>query len=703
MIQKILERNENSRLTNVMRNALSLASPFMLIGAFALILRDFPNQEYQTFIQTALEGIIFKVFSSAYQFTLGSFSLILSIAIGISYRNQVDRNRPGIYLLISMISYLILVDDGLGNTLLANHFSVLYSTVAIFVSYVACSVLTMFIERMTQKLEPFSVLGDTHFSMAVHSVKPILMLLILMLAIRAAFFALFGSNDLPELIQIVVNAIFAKATPSFGWGLLYVFVAQVLAFFGVAGFEPLQSVEKVFETCVENNQYSIAMHEANPVFEVYSTTFIKTFCMIGGFGSVLSLIIALFFATKDRSDNRIGKALIIPSCFNIGETALFGLPIIFNPILLIPFILVPIVQYLFSSLLVYTGIVSAVINSVDTIQPFIFSGYFATNSISGPVLQILNIAIGTVIYIPFVRLLNYPRERILGKMLPEMERKMKEGENVGHPPEFLNGEKVINVAAKNLLSDLYDSIRQNEIVLYYQPQMGNNNEVIGAEGLFRWKHPQYGFVYPPLAVQLVKEDGFSNQLSYLFIQKACSALQRLHIYGVEHFKLSVNILPQQLETEDFAAKVKDIISQYDFGSCTLALEITEQGALASMPYVEKIVKELQTIGVDLIIDDFGMGHSSMSSMQNNHFRYVKLDGNLVKDVMDNKRTADIIQAICNLANKLDCRVVAEYVETEEQKEKLRELGCEIYQGYLYSKALPFDEFVDFLKESGYLK
>lgn len=700
MFQKMLEKFENNRLASVTKNALSLASPFLIVGAFALILRDFPNEGYQSFISDALNGFFFTMFNALYQFTLGSLSLILSVTIGIAYRNQVDRTRTGVYLLVSLTSYLIFVYDGLGKGVLSNHFSPLYCTVSIIVSFLACSILHLFIDRMTQRLEPFSVLGDNNFSISVHTIKPIAILLLIMLFIRGLLYLSFGGYTLPEVIQIYINSAFFDAKPTFENGLFYVFISQVFAFLGMSGTEPLDGIYASLNQAIETNQYYIGLHEPTMATEIYSATFIRTFCMIGGFGSVFCLMIAFFIVSSDRSYHRLGKAIAIPTLFNIGEPALFGIPVIFNPLLLIPFICVPVIQYLFSCTMISFGFFPVVINEVNPLTPIILSGYYATESIGGSILQIINVSIGTLIYVPFVKYLSVPREHLLDRMIPAMEQAIRDGEEVGRPSELLNGEKEINIAAKNLLSELYDSIRANEIALYYQPQMGNENNIIGAEALFRWKHPKYGFIYPPLAVQLVMEDGFSDQLSYWLISKCCSSLERLNKYGCKNFKLSVNILPQQLEKENFAQTIKEIISKYDFGTCSLALEITEQGALASMPYVEKMVKNLKEMGVDLIMDDFGMGHSSMSSMQNNHFSHVKLDGNLVKDITNNDRSADIIQAICNLANKLDCQIIAEYVETEEQKQRLQELGCEIYQGYLYSKALPFDDFVDFLDDHG---
>ena len=109
-------------------------------------------------------------------------------------------------------------------------------------------------------------------------------------------------------------------------------------------------------------------------------------------------------------------------------------------------------------------------------------------------------------------------------------------------------------------------------------------------------------------------------------------------------------------------------------------------------------KELKDMGIDIIMDDFGMGHSSISYLQNNKFNYVKIDGELVKHIMDNERSCNIIEMVCNLSERLDFDVIAEYVETKEQRDKLLEMGCHLYQGYLYSPAVPFDKLVEYMQK-----
>ena len=125
------------------------------------------------------------------------------------------------------------------------------------------------------------------------------------------------------------------------------------------------------------------------------------------------------------------------------------------------------------------------------------------------------------------------------------------------------------------------------------------------------------------------------------------------------------------------------------------MEITEQVALSSTDEMDKRLQALRDCGLALIMDDFGMGHSSMLYLQNQPFQMVKLDGKLVRSLMENDRSSSIIASIAELSATLDFELLAEFVETAEQRERLAALGCRLYQGYLYSPALPLDEFMAF--------
>ncbi len=697
MWMKVLEKLDNNRLARIIQNALMLASPFLIIGTLAKIICDFPVAAYTDFLTSLWGGAIYDAFHLVYSYTFGSFSLILAITIAISFRNIMDHERYGVYLLTVMTAYMLLLYQG-KEGFTAEMFQPLYALAAVVISLLICIGLyyvIRFSDRYT--LAPSEISGDKRFHSSFVMWLAVGLFLAMVAGIRIALNALFGdTGTFLNLVKTFIRAVFPQGTTaSYGNALLFVFLSGILWYIGIPADEVLADVrERVFDL----NPNGVNLLDISGA-DGFTDTFFNVFVQLGGCGSAICLVLALLIASKEQYTRRQGGILFVPTFFNFGQTALFSVPVFFSPILLIPFICTPIILFISSTFFTLLGFVPPVINEINPMMPIGLSAFFATESWRGVVLQIFNLALGTVIYIPFVRLLGKPRHYLLQSRVKELTEIVKEGERVGAVPELLKGDKEINRAAKRLLADMYDAVTRDEVTLYYQPQVNIDEEIIGAEGLFRFNHPTCGFIYPPLAIHLAKEDGYVNQLTLRLIDRACEDLETLAAEGCENFKLSVNILPMQLEDENFAKKIKDRIDAHDFGSCSLALEVTEQDALVAMPFVESSMNDLKQIGVDLIMDDFGMGHSSMTTMQKNKFNFVKLDGNLVKDLLSNERSADIVQAVCRLADKLEFQIIAEYVETEEQRERLNELGCEIYQGYLYSKALPFNEFLDFWREN----
>lgn len=698
MWMKLLEKLDNNRLARILQNALTLASPFLIIGALAKIVCDFPVAAYTDFITSLWGGALYDVFHMVYSYTFGSFSLILAITIAISFRNVMDHERYGVYLLTVMTAYMLILYQG-NEGLTAEMFQPLYALAAVVISLLICIGLYYVIrwsDRYT--VAPSEITGDKRFHSSTVMWLAVGLFLACVAGIRVALTAVFGDNGtFLWLVKAFIGIVFPQGTTSsYGNALLYVFLSGVLWYVGIPADEVLADVrERVFDINASGvNVLDVAYGDGG-----FTNTFFNVFVELGGCGSALCLILALIVGSNEQHTRRQSGTLFAPTLFNFGQPALFAVPVFFSPILLIPFIGVPLLLFISSTFFTMVGLIPPVTSEVTAMMPIGFSGYLATGSWRGVLLQLFNLVLGTVVYIPFVRLLGKPRHYLLQSRVKELTEAVKEGERVGVVPELLKGDKEVNRAAKRLLADMYDAIERDEVTLYYQPQVNSHDEIIGAEGLFRFNHPTCGFIYPPLAIHLAKEDGFVDQLTLRLIDRACEDLETLAAEGCENFKLSVNILPVQLEDEHFAKKIKNRIDAHDFGTCSLALEVTEQDALVAMPFVESSMHDLKQIGVDLIMDDFGMGHSSMTTMQKNKFNYVKLDGNLVKDLLSNERSADIVQAVCRLADKLEFQIIAEYVETEEQKKRLSELGCEIYQGYLYSKALPFNEFLEFWREN----
>ena len=158
---------------------------------------------------------------------------------------------------------------------------------------------------------------------------------------------------------------------------------------------------------------------------------------------------------------------------------------------------------------------------------------------------------------------------------------------------------------------------------------------------------------------------------------ACKDIGCLREQGLDGLKVSINISAMQLDSMKFYDDVEKNISRYDLGNCKLAFEITERVALSGTERVRKGLQRLEANGIGVIMDDFGMGYSSMTYLQNSSFDYVKLDGSLVREISTNPRSKEIVKTICQLSEKLNFEVIAEYVETQEQRDLLLSLGCRI--------------------------
>ena len=161
----------------------------------------------------------------------------------------------------------------------------------------------------------------------------------------------------------------------------------------------------------------------------------------------------------------------------------------------------------------------------------------------------------------------------------------------------------------------------------------------------------------------------------------------------EKFKLSVNVTVTTLYDKRFISFLQSLAERYDVKPGNVCIEITEETELVTSEETGNLLKKLKALGYAFALDDFSMGHTSLQYLQHNQFDIVKLDGNLVKSILTNDRTKEIINSIVYLSKSLDFNVLAEYVESQEQKEALEQIGCLIYQGYLFSPAVDRDSLL----------
>jgi EAL domain-containing protein (putative c-di-GMP-specific phosphodiesterase class I) len=264
---------------------------------------------------------------------------------------------------------------------------------------------------------------------------------------------------------------------------------------------------------------------------------------------------------------------------------------------------------------------------------------------------------------------------------------------------FLSRQDRIGNIAKFLSVDLENALNNNDLKIYYQTQINYKNEIFGMEALLRWNHPDYGFIYPPLIISLADEANLCHILGNWVIEQSCSDLRILNSNGLTDIVMSVNIISEQLESNSFIPFLSRIMNVYNIKKQTLQIEITERLALENRKDILEKILSLKELGIKLAIDDFGMGHSSLMYLKEYDFDTVKIDGSLIKEILSNSNCSSIVSSIIRLGSSLNFSVLAEYVETEEQRNCLHELGCDNYQGYLYSPAITFDELLDYVKVS----
>ncbi|MBL1264234.1 EAL domain-containing protein [Methylomicrobium sp. RS1] len=249
-------------------------------------------------------------------------------------------------------------------------------------------------------------------------------------------------------------------------------------------------------------------------------------------------------------------------------------------------------------------------------------------------------------------------------------------------------------------ADLRKDIAGDRLKLYYQVQVDQNLLPIGAEALLRWSHPQRGMIPPSEFIPLAEESSLILEIGQWVLDRACRQLATWSRNPLTcHFTLAVNISAHQFMQPDFVEHVNASIERHRVDPSRLKLELTESVALDNLELViEKMRALKQRLGTTLSLDDFGTGYSSLSCLKRLPLDQVKIDQSFVRGIRLDRNEAIMVKTIIDLARNFSLQVIAEGVETDEQLALLRQYGCEAYQGYLFGKPLPIDQFEASLTE-----
>jgi EAL domain-containing protein (putative c-di-GMP-specific phosphodiesterase class I) len=246
-----------------------------------------------------------------------------------------------------------------------------------------------------------------------------------------------------------------------------------------------------------------------------------------------------------------------------------------------------------------------------------------------------------------------------------------------------------------LQSGLRQALASGDFVVYYQPQVEiHSRRIVGAEALVRWRDGEKGLRLPGDFISLAEETGLIVELGESVLRMACAQARRWQHLGLTHFRIAVNVSPQQLQEDGFPAKVAEILNGSDLPAQCLEIEVTETSLMQDPEKGIRALTILRSMGVKIAIDDFGTGYSSLGYLKRLPIDSVKLDASFVKDATRDPDDAALVMAIITLAHNLRLKVIAEGIESEDQFAFLRLLRCDEGQGYFLGRPSAADELFE---------
>jgi len=258
-----------------------------------------------------------------------------------------------------------------------------------------------------------------------------------------------------------------------------------------------------------------------------------------------------------------------------------------------------------------------------------------------------------------------------------------------------NMQAMVSRRAK-LEATLRQGLGKNEFLLYYQPQFDRDDRLSGVEALLRWQHPQRGLVLPTEFIPIAEETGLILPLGHWVLETACAQLAAWAARPERaHLTMAINVSPLEFQHADFERQMLSLIGKTGVNPNLLKLELTETMLVHDVEATIAKMTSLKAYGLRFCLDDFGAGFSSLSCVKRLPLDQLKIDQSFVRDVLTDPGDAAVANTIIALGKSLGIGVIAEGVETEEQREFLAQNGCHAFQGYLFSRPLPLEAFEDF--------
>jgi lactose/cellobiose-specific phosphotransferase system IIC component len=700
MVRAMYEISSNRTMAAIRQGLINMM-PLMIIGSFAVLFENIPLD----FFRDAMQWTLGERWRDIARYVMNGTNRVMSLGVLLSVSYSIARSRISVRsgevnpLTVSLVSLgcLLTVTNAQNDSFSFSQLGATGLFLSVMVAISSSTLFFFFHRRKLFRVRLFTDVADSALMQSLSALEPAVWTFVIFGSVKFLASAA-GVDDLHEFIYEILRSVFDFMRGGLASALLFVFSIQLFWFCGLHGNNILENVtQQLWAPKLAENIAAIQAGVAPT--EIFSKQFFDIYVLLGGSGGTICLITAILLTVRNSNNSKVAKISIPLALFNINETMIYGIPIVFNPFYLVPFLAVPVALVTISYLATVFGLVPVITSEVTWTTPIFIGGYIATGSLRGAMLQLVNFIVGTLIYLPFVRMGERFKEHTNRSVLQKLNEQINYIDN-HRTPILMDRPDDVGSLARVLANDLqHDTAVENQgLFLVYQPQFDNGGKIIGCEALLRWRHYKFGVIPPYTTITISEEADLDDMLNKWIFETALRQLKYMNDLGYRDIVMSVNISPLQLHNPEIVSTLRNLIREYSLDPKMIEVELTENIALDNSAESKDVLDKFKKIGVRLAIDDFGMGHTSLLYLREFEVDTVKLDGSLVKDMMTDTNTVDIITAIINLSNNLGIHVIAEVVETKEQRDKLRDLGCHIYQGYYYSRPLEINNFIQFLEE-----
>ena len=300
-----------------------------------------------------------------------------------------------------------------------------------------------------------------------------------------------------------------------------------------------------------------------------------------------------------------------------------------------------------------------------------------------------------------ISLLTQQRDDIQGvDIVKQAYQALEQARRESHGFCFYQPSEAFNVAQRlTLAADLQRALRENKLRLYHQPQIDlESGDVDGSEALLRWHHEELGFIAPDIFIKLAEDTGIINELTLWVIETSCRQLKILIERGHINHSVSINISGKDISEPSFLDNAKAILARHDIPYSALTFELTESVMVNDFDQLSHTLHEFSKMGIQVSIDDYGTGYSSLFYISQLPFNEIKIDKSFVVDLETSKRNLTIVKTTIEMAKSLGLKIVAEGIESAAIEAILREHECHIVQGYHYQRPIEFSRYLTWLDE-----